>query len=345
MVKAENTVKKISQKNLCSVQHFRSLTCIYGEGQKQSPERAHMKGRFIMKKTISLMLALASISSMGVSAMAANDTGEPMVIAPAPSVVATAQRQFVVNGKAMQLDSYMTENGTLMVPVRALAEALGFKVTWNNGEVNINDGEMQCDLRIGEENYFVYTAIKDAIGMSAPFTLGSAPVLKNDKTYVPVKLFVPLFGNNDAAVQITDTTVTIDKDAESGDFTEIPNPLTKHEDIASLETAIGFKLICPTLPDGYKADSFIDISGEVAEVNYTNGADTVRFRMKKGDEADISGNYNVYAVKKTLTAGDTTVNAEGNESISKATWTKSGFSFSMTSEKGLTDAAVIAAVK
>ena len=170
-------------------------------------------------------------------------------------------------------------------------------------------------------------------------------MLKNDKTYVPVKLFVPLFGNNDAAVQITDTTVTIDKDAESGDSTEIPNPLTKHEDIASLETAIGFKLICPTLPDGYKADSFIDISGEVAEVNYTNGADTVRFRMKKGDEADISGNYNVYAVKKTLTAGDTTVHAEGNESISKATWTKSGFSFSLTSEKGLTDAAVIAAVK
>lgn len=67
--------------------------------------------------------------------------------------------------------------------------------------------------------------------------------------------------------------------------------------------------------------------------------------MKKGDEADISGNYNVYSVKKTLTAGDTTVNVEGNESISKATWTKSGFSFSMTSEKGLTDAAVIAAVK
>ena len=162
---------------------------------------------------------------------------------------------------------------------------------------------------------------------------------------MPVKLFVPLFGNNDAAVQITDTTVTIDKDAESGDFAEIPNPLTEHEDIAALEKAIGFKLICPTLPDGYKVDSFIDISGELAEVNYTNGADTVCFRMKKGDEADISGDYNVYSVKKTLTAGDTAVTAEGGESISKATWTKSGFAFSLTSEKGLTDAAVIAAVK
>lgn len=298
-----------------------------------------------MKKTISLMLALASISSMGVSAMAANDTAEPMVIAPAPSVVATAQRQFVVNGKAMQLDSYTTENGTLMVPVRALAEALGFKVTWNNGAVNINNGKMQCDLRIGEENYFVYTAIKDAVGMSAPFALGSAPVLKNDKTYVPVKLFVPLFGNNDATVQITDTTVTINKDAESGDVVEIPNPLTEHADIASLEKAVGFKLICPTLPDGYEAESFIDISGTLAEVFYTNGADTVCFRMEKGDTADISGDYNVYSTKKTLTAGDTAVTAEGNENINKVTWTKNGFSFSLTSDKGLTDAELIAAVK
>ena len=298
-----------------------------------------------MKKTISLMLALASISSMGVSAMAANDTSELMLIAPAPSVVATAQRQFVVNGKAMQLDSYTTENGTLMVPVRALAEALGFKVTWNNGEVNINDGEMQCDLRIGEEQYVVYTAIKDAAGMSAPFTLGSAPVLKDDKTYVPVKLFVPLFGNNDATVQITDTTVTIHKDAESGDFAESPSPLTEHADIASLEKAVGFKLTCPTLPDGYKADSFIDISGTLAEVFYTNGSDTVCFRMEKGDTADISGDYNVYSVKKTLTAGDTAVIAEGSESINKATWTKNGFVFSLTSETGLTDAAVIAAVQ
>lgn len=298
-----------------------------------------------MKKTISLMLALASISSMGVSAMAANDTSEPMLIAPAPSVVATAQRQFVVNGKAMQLDSYTTKNGTLMVPVRALAEALGFKVTWNNGEVNINDGEMQCDLCIGEEQYVVYTAIKDAAGMSAPFTLGSAPVLKDDKTYVPVKLFVSLFGNNDATVQITDTTVTIHKDAESGDSVEIPSPLTEHADIASLEKAVGFKLTCPILPDGYKADSFIDISGTLAEVFYTNGSDTVCFRMEKGDTGDISGDYNVYSVKKTLTAGDTAVTAEGSESINKATWTKNGFVFSLTSETGLTDAAVIAAVK
>ena len=241
-----------------------------------------------MKRTISLMLALASVGSMGVSAMAANDTDNTMVISPAPSVVAEAQRQFIVNGKPMALDSYTTENGTLMVPVRALGEALGFTVTWNNFSVNINNGEMQSDLRIGEENYFAYTAISDAVGMTAPFTLGAAPVLKNDKTYVPVKPFTVLFGNVDETVKITDTTVTIDKNAkadEDGDTAEIPNPLTEHADIASLETAVGFKLRCPALPEGYRADSFIDISGTLAEVFYHLDHHAGRFRTSAHEGA------------------------------------------------------------
>lgn len=301
-----------------------------------------------MKRTISLMLALASVGSMGVSAMAANDTDNTMVISPAPSVVAEAQRQFIVNGKSMALDSYTTENGTLMVPVRVLGEALGFTVTWNNFSVNINNGEMQSDLRIGEENYFAYTAIPDAVGMTAPFTLGAAPVLKNDKTYVPVKLFTVLFGNVDETVKITDTTVTIDKNAkadEDGDTAEIPSPLTEHADIASLETAVGFKLRCPALPEGYRADSFIDISGTLAEVFYVSDKDTVVFRMQKGDSADISGDCNVYADKKTVEVGGVSVSVEGNGDVRKATWSKDGFAFSLTSEKGLTEAQLAAALK
>lgn len=301
-----------------------------------------------MKRTISLMLALASVGSMGVSAMAANDTDNTMVISPAPSVVAEAQRQFIVNGKPMALDSYTTENGTLMVPVRALGEALGFTVTWNNFSVNINNGEMQSDLRIGEENYFAYTAISDAVGMTAPFTLGAAPVLKNDKTYVPVKLFTVLFGNVDETVKITDTTVTIDKNAkadEDGDTAEIPSPLTEHADIASLETAVGFKLRCPALPEGYRADSFIDISGTLAEVFYVSDKDTVVFRMEKGDSADISGDCNVYADKKTVEVGGVSVSVEGNGDVRKATWSKDGFAFSLTSEKGLTEAQLAATLK
>ncbi len=88
-----------------------------------------------MKKTVSMMLALTMVGTMGVSALAAND--EPMVIAPAPSVTQKAAMQVVVKGKAIPMDAY-TKDGTVMVPLRAISEALGFKVTWNNDKRAVN---------------------------------------------------------------------------------------------------------------------------------------------------------------------------------------------------------------
>ena len=75
-----------------------------------------------MKKTVSMMLALTMVGTMGVSALAAND--EPMVIAPAPSVTQKAVMQVVVKGKVIPMDAY-TKDGTVMVPLRAISEALG----------------------------------------------------------------------------------------------------------------------------------------------------------------------------------------------------------------------------
>ena len=39
---------------------------------------------------------------------------------------------------------------------------------------------MQSDLRIGDNSYVVYTAVEGMAGMSAPFSLGSAPIIKNN---------------------------------------------------------------------------------------------------------------------------------------------------------------------
>ncbi len=82
-----------------------------------------------MKKTLSLMMALAVVGTMAAPAMAAND--EPMVIAPAPNAQSQqAQMKIVVKGKTMPVQT-ISVNGCTMAPVRAIAEALGFKVTWN----------------------------------------------------------------------------------------------------------------------------------------------------------------------------------------------------------------------
>ena len=184
-----------------------------------------------MKKTISMMMALAVAGTMAAPAMAVND--EPMVIAPAPNTQSQqAQMKIVIKGQTTSLQT-MSVNGCTMAPVRAVC----VKVTWNaDRSISINNGEMQSDLRIGDNSYVVYTAVEGMAGMSAPFSLGSAPVIKNNTAYVPIDLFVPLFGNDPATVKTSGDTITINPDAktEDGDSSQIPNPLTSYESLAEL---------------------------------------------------------------------------------------------------------------
>lgn len=297
-----------------------------------------------MKKTLSLMMALAVAGTMAAPAMAAND--EPMVIAPAPNAQSQqAQMKFVIKGKTMPMQT-ISVNGCTMAPVRAIAEALGFKVTWNaDRSININNGKMQSDLHIGENRYFVYTAVDGMAGMSAPFELGSAPIIKNSTAYVPIDLFVPLFGNDPATVQVSGDTITIDPEAktEDGDSTQIPNPLTGHESLAELAKAVGFDIKAPTVPAGYAADAYIDISGELAEVFYENGSDTLLYRVSKG-EGDNSGDYNTYSTQKTVNVNGVSVEMRGNDKVNVAVWSNGGFAYSVSSEQGIAEADVIAAV-
>lgn len=297
-----------------------------------------------MKKTISLMMALAVAGTMAAPAMAAND--EPMVIAPAPNEQSQrAQMKIVIKGQTTSLQT-ISVNGCTMAPVRAICEALGFKVTWNaDRSININNGKMQSDLHIGENRYFVYTAVDGMAGMSAPFELGSAPIIKNNIAYVPIDLFVPLFGNDPATVKTGGDTITIDPDAatEDGDSDQIPNPLTAHDSLAELAKAVGFDIKAPTVPAGYKADAYIDISGELAEVFYENGNDTLLYRVSRG-EGDNSGMYDTYAVNKTVDVNGVSVELRGNEKVNVATWSNGGFAYSVSAEQGISETEVAAVV-
>ena len=297
-----------------------------------------------MKKTISMMMALAVAGTMAAPAMAVND--EPMVIAPAPNAQSQqAQMKIVVKGKTMPVQT-ISVNGCTMAPVRAIAEALGFKVTWNaDRSININNGEMQSDLRIGDNSYVVYTAVEGMAGMSAPFSLGSAPVIKNNTAYVPIDLFVPLFGNDPATVKTSGDTITINPDAktEDGDSSQIPNPLTAHDSLAELAKAVGFDIKAPTVPAGYEADAYIDISGELAEAFYVKGDDTLVYRVSRG-EGDNSGDDNTYSNKKTVDVNGVLVELRGNDKVNVAVWSNGGFAHSVLSEQGIAEADVIAAV-
>ena len=293
-----------------------------------------------MKKTISMMMALAVAGTMAAPAMAVND--EPMVIAPAPNTQSQqAQMKIVIKGQITSLQT-ISVNGCTMAPVRAVCEALGFKVTWNaDRSININNGKMQSDLRIGDNTYFVCTAV----GMSAPFSLGSAPIIKNNTAYVPIDLFVPLFGNDPATVKTGGDTITINPDAktEDGDSSQIPNPLTSHESLAELAKAVGFDIKAPTMPAGYQADAYIDISGELAEVFYVKGDNTLVYRVSRG-EGDNSGDYNTYSSKKTVDVNGVSVELRGNDKVNVATWSNGGFAYSVSAKQGISETEVAAAV-
>lgn len=297
-----------------------------------------------MKKTISMMMALAAAGTMAAPAMAVND--EPMVIAPAPNTQSQqAQMKIVIKGQTTSLQT-ISVNGCTMAPVRAVCEALGFKVTWNaDRSININNGKMQSDLHIGDNTYFVCTAVDGMAGMSAPFSLGCAPVIKNNTAYVPIDLFVPLFGNDPATVKTGGDTITIDPDAktEDGDSSQIPNPLTGHESLAELAKAVGFDIKAPTVPAGYEADAYIDISGELAEVFYVKGDDTLVYRASRG-EGDNSGDYNTYSGKKTVDVNGVSVELRGNDKVNVATWSNGGFAYSVSAKQGISETEVAAVV-
>lgn len=297
-----------------------------------------------MKKTISMMMALAVAGTMAAPAMAVND--EPMVIAPAPNTQSQqAQMKIVVKGNTMPVQT-ISVNGCTMAPVRAICEALGFKVTWNaDRSININNGEMQSDLRIGDNSYVVYTAVEGMAGMSAPFSLGSAPIIKNNTAYVPVDLFVPLFGNDPATVKTSGDTITINPDAktEDGDSSQIPNLLTAHDSLAELVKAVGFDIKAPTVPAGYEADAYIDISGELAEVFYVKGDDMLVYRVSRG-EGDNSGDYNTYSNKKTVDVNGVSVELRGNDKVNVATWSNGGFAYSVSAKQGISETEVAAVV-
>ena len=272
---------------------------------------------------------------------------KPMVIAAAATMAFSATAfagtsspySLNINGKAA--------NGEVLVlvPLRETAEQLGFKVSYNKGTILVDDGIMHTNLTIGKNTYQVVTSNPDLVGMSAPFSLSSAPVMTNGKTYVPIELFVPLTGNDSSIIKTDGSAFSISKKADTkNEDVQIPNPLTEHETLADLAKTVGFDVTLPTLDKAYKETAFIDISGTTADVRFADGEDTITFRKAKGSD-DISGDNKTYKENKTIAVKDVSVSVKGNDGINTATWQKDGFTYSFSSDKAMTQDALVKAIE
>lgn len=106
------------------------------------------------------------------------------------------------DGKEICEVKYDSENKTFMVPVRAIAETLGYKVDWEGGEllVTVGNDEIKVDFKIGVNKY--------SASEEEAKELEKAPELINDTTFIPCSLFSDILGNT---VAIEGDTLAITK--------------------------------------------------------------------------------------------------------------------------------------
>lgn len=85
-----------------------------------------------------------------------------------------------INGKEIKLQNNIFEDkkGVKMLPLRQIAEALGYKVTWDNNDkrVDLAKGDHKISVTIGKDNYIFAEILA---------RLGTTPILKDSKTFVP----------------------------------------------------------------------------------------------------------------------------------------------------------------
>ncbi|MCY9692776.1 stalk domain-containing protein [Paenibacillus alginolyticus] len=78
-------------------------------------------------------------------------------------------------------DSLTNAEGVNLVPLRKVAEGLGYEVKWNQEKyaAELTKGAGWTNVSVGSDSYFY--------AKMAPVTLGTAPVILNDTLYVPLK--------------------------------------------------------------------------------------------------------------------------------------------------------------
>lgn len=279
-----------------------------------------------MKKVISVILTCGLLTT-GATAFA---EGGELLLTAAPE---QKEYSIVINNEKLDLgESKVFESEkNIMLPLRKVAEKLGFKVEWNDERkgVTLDDGTVNTTVYIGEDTYYMASSI--AIGMSAPTPLGTAPVLKNSTTYVPAELFNVL--NCGEAYTVKDNVITFKK----AEDVQIPNPLKEYKSVAEAKSAVGFEAKIPTkLPQGYELAYIGTISDETFELSYENGENEITYRTAKGKD-DISGDYNVYKETKNIKAGKLDVLFRANAETASAVWQDGDFTFSVYADKAITE--------
>lgn len=281
----------------------------------------------IMKKLITFSLCAIMTLSLSTAAFAAK---EPVPASPGPALR---------TGHTLLIDGEDTGvRACVMVPLRAVAEKLGFEVVWDNrNTIFLDDGRMHAAVTLGKDLYQVTTSKEGMVGMSAPFSLGMAPYAVNGVTYVPLGLFDALLGSRQGAVTMTDEAICLDTDPlNRGGSMQIPNPFAAYETLADAARAAGFEAAVPAALNGSDHRVFRAVENDLLEVIYCKGGDeTARIRKAAGT-GDISGDYSAYTQVDTAMVNGIPVTLKGDSGkLYLAVWTSDGYAYSVCVKSGI----------
>lgn len=142
------------------------------------------------------------------------DTSNPVMTLSAENEEETPR---VMNGASVNGVVTVDVDGVQMLPLRSVAEGLGYTVTWNEEgqSIELVRGAQFITMAIGQDSY--------AFSRRAPQSLGAAPTLVNgDTTYVPVAFVDEILGgytyeNEDGTLKVVlPSIVTVKEVTESG---------------------------------------------------------------------------------------------------------------------------------
>lgn len=172
------------------------LIVFYGVSTKSIPAQTTPTKVVVLGKNEIALKQIEAAKNATPAPTAAPETTVAPEVTEAPQVSYAGLVNVVIGDKNVS-DVY-AKDSTTMVPLREVAEAAGFTVTWDaeNRAVILNDGVYS--LKIGENSY-----VK---GKMMPLTLSAAPEIVNDLTYVPAEFFAEV--TESATVDGTSLVVT-----------------------------------------------------------------------------------------------------------------------------------------
>lgn len=183
-----------------------------------------------IKKITAIACAMAMTAATATSIYAEYDPNKA-VVQGEMATKAVNKNTISVDGKVIENADVISQEGKTLISARAVAEALGFEVEWENEthKVILSNLPQYVTFTIGVDGY--------TFARTAPMPLGAAPILVDGVTYMPIEVVTELLElkvENDDNSNLNIIT-TEDTEESTEETTEITTEEVVNEDNTEAE--------------------------------------------------------------------------------------------------------------